>query len=316
MIKPSSLVIASSAALAFVSTQANAQTVLFSDNFNRTDNRNVQAEQVGIVNNTGGSLLAGAPGTVYSQPHLDPNNAYPTYGTQDGNAGNGGGAAISSGQLELSIGAGTANAYVNHNFTDGSILSSGGFTVSLDVTGYGNNTFGYGGAFAIGMTAAEAASAGDAYGDSDPSMTRAWNDGGSPNSTIGNNISQIGSQPVVSDFWLAIRGNKTLVWGGNAGVIYGVTGLAAKTGTISASFDVSDFNAGSTVNAHIFLDGIEVGTNSFNWSDSDANYIGLDSRDGSGVYMDNFTISTVPEPTSVALLLVGATGLFIRRRRA
>lgn len=316
MIKPSSLILASSVVLAMVSSRTNAQTVLFSDNFNRTDNRNIQAEQTGIINNTGGSLLAGAPGTVYFQPHLDPNNAYPTYGTQDGNAGNGGGAAISSSQLDLSIGAGTANAYVNHNFTDGSILASGGFSVSLDVTGYGNNTFGYGGAFAIGMTAAEAASAGDAYGNTDPSMTRAWNDGGTPNSTIGNDISLIGTQPVISDFWLAIRGNNTLVWGGNAGVIYGVTGLAAKTGTISATFNVSDFNAGSTVDAHIFLDGIEVGTNSFTWSDSDANYIGLDSRDAAGVTMDNFTISTVPEPTAVALVLVGVAGLLIRRRKA
>jgi PEP-CTERM motif len=308
---------ASSAALAFFGSQAAAQTVLFSDNFNRSDNRNIQAEQTGIVNNTGDSLLAGAPGTVYVQPWLDPNNAYPTYGIQDGSATNGGGAAIVSSQLELALGSGTANAYVNHNFTDGSILAAGGFTISLDVTGYAGTAIGQGGAFAIGMSAAEAASAGDAFGDTQPSMTRAFHDTGvaATGSTIGNDISAVGSQPVVSDFWLALRGNKTLVWGGNSGIIYGVTGLPAKTGTISATFTFSDFNAGSTVDYVVFYNGLAVGTNSFTWSGTDDNYIGLDSRDGTGGTMDNFTITTVPEPSAIALLFLGTAGHFIRRRK-
>jgi len=310
-------ILTTGAVLAIFGSRANAQTTLFSDNFNRADSRNIQAVQTGITDNTGDSLTAGAPGNVYSQPWLDANNKYPTYGVQDGVANNGGGAQILSSQLQLAVGAGTSDLFVNHNFINSSILSAGGFTVSLDVNGYNQTGYQQGGAFAIGMTQAEAANTGDAFDEGTgvgeaPSMTGAFNDG----STIGATV-PISGGTVASDFWVALRGNNTLVWGGNSGTISGVTGLSAKTGTISAKFTFSSFSAGSTVNYQVFYNGTSEGTGSFTWSDNNANYIGLDARDNTAVILDNFSIATVPEPSAIAIMLGGSgvAGLLIRRRK-
>jgi PEP-CTERM motif len=298
------VMLVSGAVIAVFGGRANAQSVLFSDTFNRADSRDIQASLTGITDNTGSSLAADG---VYSQPWLDPNNAAPTYGVQDGVAANGGGAQILSSQLQLAVGAGTSDAYVNHNFVNASILSADGFSISLDVGGYTQTGYQQGGAFALGMSASEAASAGDAF-DENPSMTGAFNDG----STIG--LAPPGT--VVSDFWLALRGNNTLAWGSGSGTISGVTGLSAKIGTISANFSFGDFNAGSTVNYEVFLNGVSEGTGSFTWSGTDENYIGIDARDSGGVSFDNFSVSAVPEPSTVALVMVGAAGWLIRRRKA
>ncbi len=175
------------------------------------------------------------------------------------------------------------------------------------MNGYNQATFNQGGAFAIGMSLTEAASAGDAF-DVNPSMTGAFNSA----STIG--LAVPGT--VLSDFWLALRGNNTMVWGGSSGLISGVTGLGVKTGTISATFSFSDFNAGSTVNYEVFFNGASEGTGSFTWSGSDENYIGLDARDSTGVSLDNFGVTTIPEPSAALLGLLAAAGWLLRRRRA
>ncbi|HEY1120119.1 MAG TPA: hypothetical protein VGE67_00905, partial [Haloferula sp.] len=131
-----------------------AQQVLFRDTFNRPDNRNIDAVLTGITNNTGSSLPVDG---VYTQPFLDPNSRHPTYGAPDTDAGNGGGSQILSDAFQVKYGTGTANAYVNHNFTNASILANGGFSVSLDVTGYSQSgATGQGGAIAVGMSQARA----------------------------------------------------------------------------------------------------------------------------------------------------------------
>ena len=56
------------------------------------------------------------------------------------------------------------------------------------------------------------------------------------------------------------------------------------------------------------------GTGNFTWSDTDANYIGLDGRDGTSVTLDNLSIETIPEPTAAALGLLGVVALLRRRR--
>src|SRR5690606_2219060 len=83
---------------------------------------------------------------------------------------------------------------------------------------------------------------------------------------------------VASDFWIAIRGDNSLVWGGKSGSITGVTGLAAKTGTVTVNFTVAGFNAGSTVGYEVFLGGIPQGGGSFTWSGTNENFIGIDAR--------------------------------------
>ncbi|MCA9236212.1 MAG: hypothetical protein KDA44_12125 [Planctomycetales bacterium] len=275
--------------MALAAGQARAITTLFSDSFDRTDNRDIDAETTGIVNNTGTVFAAS---DVYSQPFLDPNNAAPTFGVQDGVAANGGGAQILSNQLQLAVGSGTSNAFVNHNFTNAAILADGGFRVSVDVAGtYGGTSNGQGGAFAIGMTQAEALSAADAQDAATMSMTHAF--GNTPT--------------VISDFWMGIRGNSTIAWGSGNGTV-NTAAVGAKGGTISAVFGASDFNAGSTVSYEVFFNGASQGVGLFQWSDTMANYIGLDARDGSQVSFDNFLIETAVPPPKPTLTINRDTG--------
>jgi hypothetical protein len=277
--------------------------VLYSDDFNRADSRNINGSASGIVNNTGTVFGAGG---AYTQPWLDPNNKAPIHGLQDAVGTNGGGSQITGNQLQLATGVGTSNAFVNHNFTNPVIASAGNFTVTLDVTGYTQTDYRFGGGFAVGMSLSDAGSAADAFDNAPGRMTGAFNDA----STIGLAVPGV----VVSDFWVALRGNSTLVWGGSGGVIMGATGLAAKTGTISVNFSLADFNAGSSVGYEVFYNAVSKGTGSFTWSGTNENYIGLDARDSTGTNLDNFSVSYVPEP-SVSLLAFGGLLAGLRRRR-
>ncbi|TWT92917.1 hypothetical protein Pla108_40570 [Botrimarina colliarenosi] len=283
-----------SAIFALVTGASTAPAVvLFSDTFNRADSRNIDADLTGITNNTGTALPADG---VYTHPFLDPAN---DPGPQDGMATNGGGARILSNQLLLAVGAGTSNAFVNHNFTNASILSDGAFTVSLDVLGYGGNGNGQGGGFAIGMSQADALLAGDAFG-ADPNNAKFTN------AFLGDYLD------VISDFWVGVRGDGVLTWG-NGAVQPGDPGFNAvavgsKTGTISANFGVSSFNAGSTVNYEVFFDGVSRGVGSFAWSESNQNYIGIDGRDGAAVSFDNFNVMTSAPPATPAITIDRETG--------
>ncbi|MCA9236211.1 MAG: hypothetical protein KDA44_12120 [Planctomycetales bacterium] len=298
------LVGAGACVLVLAGAQRLQAGVLFADNFDRADSRNIDESLSGVTDNTGSALAADA---VYTQPFLDPNNAPPTYGAQDGDAVNGGGAQISGNVLQLAVGAGTSNAYVNHNF-----LNTPAFAVSVDVTGYGGTSNQQGGAFAVGMSEAEAASAGDAFGGHPIGST-------TPGDKLTDAFEGTANDgTAVSDFWVALRGNNTIVWGGfGAENEFGSVGVGAKTGTISAEFYAADFNAGSNVNYKVFYNGALQGTGSFPWSGTNENYIALDARDGGSVGFDNLAVTTVPEPAAamLAALAIGGLGV-VRRRRA
>jgi hypothetical protein len=264
--------------------------VLFADSFNRS-NGAINGSLTGITNNTGTDLSGGA----YSFPYGDPNLLSP-----DGSATNGGGADITGNQLRLAVGAGTSNAIINHNFTNASML--GGFSVTIDLTAYNQTTNEQGGGFAIGMSLAEALATGDA------------NDG-LPNSTKMTEAFRT-TGAVTSDFWLGLRGNNTLAWGGRgANPTVNLATVAAKTGTISAVFSpFTNFNAGTIVGYEVFYNGVSQGTGSFAWNATNSNYIGLDGRDNTAVVFDNLSITAIPEPSSA---LIGGLGLLalLRRRR-
>lgn len=266
---------------------AQAQDILFRDTFDRPDNRNIDAVLTGVTDGTGSVLPADG---VYSQPWLDPNSRPPTYGLPDGDATNGGGSQILGNAFQVKFGTGTANAFVNHNFTDPAILTRGGFSVSLDVTAFSQTTNGQGGGFAVGMSQAEAAGTADAFSGASR-MT------GGFGTAVGNAV----PAQVASDFWVTLRGDNSLAWGGKSGTVLGVTGLPAKTGTISVKFTVASFNAGSPVGYEVFLNGTSRGSGSFTWSGTNENHIGVDGRDSSSVTVDNFTVSTFEADPTVAL---------------
>ena len=196
------------------------------------------------------------------------------------------------------------NAYVNHNFTNASILTAGGFSVSLDVAGYNQTTINQGGAFGIGLTALEAASMRDAVANQNNELHMS--------NALGSGLpSQTGA---LADFWVGLRGNATIAWG-SGDTVLGSLPVAAKTGTISAVFTVPDFNQGSTVGFEVFYNGTTQGTGSFLWTDNNANYIAMDGRDNTFLNLDNLVVATVPEPSALALGLFGL-GALLRRRRA
>jgi hypothetical protein len=276
--------------------------VLFADDFNRPDSRNIDGSLSGITDNTGSSL--GANG-VYTHGWIDPNNDDPINGVQDGNAANGGGSQILTSTMQLAVGAGTSNTFVNHNFVNASIQSAGGFSVSFDLGGFNQTGIQQGGGFAIGMSQSQAGATGDAFDLATPKMTGAFHDTSTVGATVPTNVA--------SDFWIALRGNGSLVWGSDNGSIAGLI-VGSKTGSVSVDFYLADFNSGSLVNYEVFFNGALQGTGSFDWTGSNENFIGLDARDNTGVTFDNFSIETVPEPSAALLSLAGLAGLLRRRR--
>ena len=292
----------------------SADLIVFKDEFTRPDSRNIDATLGGVTDNTGSNLPADG---VYTHAFIDPNNAPPTYGAQDGNAANGGGAQILNNHLELAVGAGTSNAYINHNFIDQSIINAGGFSVSLDVTGMSQSGPGQGGGFGIGMSAAEAASTGDAQngdtvsGPSDFKMQDGLQDGSNQTSDV-----------AVSDFWVVLRGDSFMQYGTKGpsfplpGAAYlGGQNVGSKTGTLRADFTFPNFNDGTTVAYALYFNGGFISAGTFAWTGNNENYIGLDARDSQFVSFDNLTISTIPEPSSILLATIGLVN-FGRRRRS
>jgi hypothetical protein len=277
---------------------------LFVDTFNRPDNTDIDAATTGITNNTGTTFGASA---VYSQPWIDPNSAAPIFGPPDANAANGGGQQILNNEYQLKYGTGTSNSFVNHNFTNASILSAHGFRISLDVNGFNQATNGQGAAIAIGMSQAEALTGHDALNgqsNADPTVppiakfTNAFQD------------TAFTAGTVLSDFYLGLRGNSTLAWGtgtansgGTSAPAPSFAAVAAKTGTISAEFVVNDFNSGSSVAYQVFYNGVAQGYGAFRWSGTNENYIGLDGRDDTAMRVDNYKIETVTGLTPQVLRL-------------
>jgi hypothetical protein len=285
--------------LPLVQVSASA-AVLFADNFNRANSGNIDATLTGITDNTGASLAANA---VYSQPWIDPNSASPIYGTPDANAANGGGSGISGNAYQVKTGTGTANSYVNHNFTNASILAAGKFSVTVDLTSVGVATsINQGAMFGIGMTVAEAASMHDTVGN----LTNDTHLGAALVSGLPS------SANAVADFWVGLRGNNTLAWG-SKDTVFSSSTVGANTGTFSGIFTVANFNSGTNVGYEVFYNGISQGSGTFAWSDTNANYIGLDGR-GPAPVLDNFSVDTIPEPATAALGLLGL-GLTLRRKR-
>ncbi|RYD19959.1 MAG: hypothetical protein EOP88_16930, partial [Verrucomicrobiaceae bacterium] len=266
---------------------APAQDILFRDTFDRPDSNNIDAVLTGITDGTGAALL---PDGVYTNAWLDPNSKPPGYGAPDADPANGGGTRILGNAWQVKYGTGTANAFVNHNFTNAAIVTQGGFSVSLDVNAYTQTTNGQGCGFAVGMSQAEAAGTGDAFSGASR-MT-----GG-----FGTAIGSAVPTQTASDFWVTLRGDNTLAWGGKTGSVAGVTALPAKTGTISAKFSVSNFNSGTTVGYEVFLNGVSKGTGSFTWSGTNENFIGVDGRDSTSVTVDNLSIATATASPTVDL---------------
>ena len=189
-------------------------------------------------------------------------------------------------------GGGWSVAYPDHNFIDSAITTSGEFTVTVDLAGAANRGGTRFNGFAVGHSQAEVdgwAANNPANFDSDFFFGLDTTGSGS----FGFYTYENGTQKLLS---------ATVPAGGTAELSVNFTGF-------------SDFNSGTTVSYEALIDGTSAGSGTFNWSGTNENYIALYSNfNNNNALQDNFAVSTIPEPSSLALLSFLSL-LAARRRR-
>ena len=254
--------------------------LLFNDSFDRADATDISASTTG---------MSGPLSPLSYNEHFEGSGAASSI-------------QILSNQLNIAVGAGMSSLYVDHNFIDQDILAADGFSVSLDVTGITSaddvtNRFG---GFGIGCTESEVMNAEDAFDDD---METLRPDTGSSGAGQG-----------VADFYIDLALDAQVrVW--NNGLRLAVLPVDDFTGTISADFVCEDFNAGTTVYVTVYYNGTEIFDTTFQWDNTDSNYIGISGRTaGAGVFLDNLSVATVydtkatsPIPVDGAPLLDAAS---------
>jgi hypothetical protein len=263
------------AVLAMTAVNANA-AVLFSDSYDRVNMTDIDASSVG---------MSGTLSPVVYQEAFE-------------GSGQSTSIQVIGSQLNVARGVGMSSLYLDHNFTDASILSAGGFSMAMDVVRIATaddiaNRFG---GFGVGMTAAEAAAAGDSFDSAAPFRgVVGWGDKG------------------ISDFFVDLALDKNLrLW--NNGHIVNTINVGAAAGTIAVDFLFADFNAGTQVTAVVYFNGVQQDMRSFTWDHTGSNFIGISGRTAAdGVFLDNLEIATVPEPAT--LLVLGLGSLLVRRRK-
>ena len=230
--------------------------VLFSDTFNRPDNTSISAS------------AAGMSGTLAPLTYVE---SYEGSGSPTS-------IQIASNRLQMAVGAGMSNAFLDYNLIDAAIVEAGGFSISLDiveinsVTADAANRFM---GFGVGMTRNEALAAGDINDD-----TTAYRGGG--------------GAAGVCDFFadLAIDGQIRL-W--QNGTLAKTIAVGSTAGTLRVAFSVWTFEAGAAATATVFFNGTMIDQLAFTWSHNAANYIGLSGRASTAVTTDNLVIETVTQ---------------------
>ena len=212
---------------------------------------------------------------------------------------------VLNGSLQMATGAGMSNMFLDHNFNDGVVISDGGLVLSLSVLEINSDSSDASNRFAgfgLGMTRQEALDAGDISLAGGTSFRGSVGSGGATG---------------VADFFIDLDLDGTLrVW--DDGRVTHLFETGRGNGVIRVVFDVDSFAAGRTVGYEVFFDGLKIDalTGSFTWDRSNSNYIGLSARASNYALLDNFSVNTVPEPTSAAAVLgLAALGGVARRRR-
>jgi len=279
--------------------------VLFSDTFDRADNGDIN---IGASANQSGTY-AGTPYIFHMDTSVTPNVEYETV-------------AIEGNRLAIGRIAGGSNtsprAGVDHNFTDASILTDGGFTIDVDVTpvtttydGVSRNM-----TIIVGATRAGVLNNGYMFGSRDQALginitSNADADAGLETATVSvyrvtGTVNPQGTESFSYVFDTDAQVNES----------YHVTAtIRPVDGTFAAN---SAWTLELAVNGTLIpLEGPGDTVMGFTWPvrNPDSNYIALERyRDPVG-FWDNFTIATIPEPATLSLLALGGVGVLIRRRR-
>ncbi|VGO13313.1 hypothetical protein PDESU_01869 [Pontiella desulfatans] len=192
---------------------------------------------------------------------------------------------VAAAMLRMANGSGMSESGLMHNFIDQSIVDAGGFSVEINVAEINSATpltdrFA---GFAVGLTQAEATAGQD----------------------IGTNGSFRGKDGVITgtaDFFVELnKENNVVVW--RHGVPLATVPVGVEVGTLTAGFACNGFSTSDAVEVTVFLDGVLVDINpgdvhsnsqTFNWQNNNANYIGLSSRASNYVDLDHLAIRTFP----------------------
>ena len=249
---------------------ASADTLL-SDNFN--------TGSAGTVDSFNGSL----PGTRQTGSLAGTGYTSKGYSQQ-----------IDSNQVLIQPSWGFGRLFINHDFTDTAITSSGGFTISYDeiipASASGNTSW-------LGIM----------FGQTSSFV----------NSETAPQINKSGT-----DFGMLLQGNGVYQSFDSGAGITGTTPLALNydaANQVVLTVLTTSFASGSqaTVSATVNGIAIDLGANAnITWDADAANYIQFEAYQTSGYRMDNLAIGTVPEPGTMALAGLGGMSLLFWRRRS
>lgn len=210
-----------------------------------------------------------------------------------GGSGAGAGGRTLSNELQLGedgAGGGWALAYVDHNFIDSTITTNGNFSVTIDIV----NSVTSGATRYAGIVVGGPASRYSGWTDNNPATQNV-------------------------DFYVGYDGSGTeqfRVW--ENGALASTTSLSFdEPDTLRVDFtNVTSFDSGTTINYEVFNNGSSVASGDFTWSGTNENYLGLFSNwTSGGAELDNFSVDTIPEASSTALLGLAGLALLRRRRR-
>lgn len=130
---------------------------------------------------------------------------------------------------------------------------------------------------------------------------------------VGNSGENIPVNDANVDFGVLTRGNGAMqTFEGTNANEFGTPGAAAPH-NFSLVYAFTSFAQGSTVNFTGFVDGVQIGTDTFTWNGTDDVKIFFGGR-VQGSLIDNIQIATIPEPSAALLSALGGLAL-VRRRR-
>lgn len=134
---------------------------------------------------------------------------------------------------------------------------------------------------------------------------------------VGNSGENIGVNNANVDFGALTRGDGRMETFEGGGPTLNVNGLgiasARAVHRFTLQYAFTSFAAGSTVNFSGFVDGVQIGTDTFTWNGTNDVKIFLGGR-VNGSLIDNVQVSTIPEPTAALLSGLGILALGRRRR--
>lgn len=254
---------------------ANAQTILYQDNFN-VANGNLDSASLSRLSGTDAGLIAPQSG-----------------GSQQ---------VISGNQLSLTLGGGATTSEMRFD----NVGQSGGaapnlFDWSAGSTGAAITAAG-------GMQISFNWTAGDTT--SGNWIFLALGNGGD----ISYNNLRILNSTTESGILFKNSGASQIFNNGASGGTAGSYTPSSVNHLVTIDYNFNSWAAGAPVTMSAIVDGNLVGTDTFNWNATSGQYLDIGTYGNNNNLIDNFMIATAPEPTTWALVAGGA-GLFLFARR-